>query len=266
MTYHENEWPALFIEKADFNKEHLQALREQRVSCIVIDDFYPSDACAKIAQAVEQVGFKYSFKAVNVEAYYSGRAAIELAAEKKNYFDGVAEANQQRQQYIGSATDPLEMVIALLQQGWKPGAEIALEGGRPYFAGVIRIFKNGVVHNDYAPRDMVGWTIADINQQLSWNLFLQSPEGGGEFQIWKRYWIPEDEKLYKHDPKTMKGYKDEVVNGCATAVVDPQTGRFVLFDARNYHTIGNVVGNRDRIAMSSFIGIVDESKPLIFWS
>lgn len=266
MSAHADIWTQLLVKKEDFSQKHIQALITQQISCIVIDDFYPSDACSQIAHSVDELGFKYSFKAVNVEAYYSGRAAIELAAEKEKYFNGVAEANQQRQQYLGAAENPFNAVIEMMSKAWAAGAEIASEEGRPYFAGVIRIFKNGVVHNDYAPRDMVGWVIANISQQLSWNLFLQSPHNGGEFQIWKRYWTPEDEKLYKHDPKTMKGYKDEVVSNCATSIVEPKTGRFVLFDARNYHTIGNVTGDKNRIAMSSFVGIVDESKPLLFWS
>jgi len=259
-------WRPLFVKKDNFSFAHWQRLASQEAACLVIDDFYPIESCTAISRAVMDSGLQYSFKAQNVEAHYSGRAAIELAREKETYFQGVAEANEHRKSLLGENTNPLDLVIKLLQRIWPPGAQIALEDGESYFAGVIRIFRLGVVHNDFAPRDMRGWHIASIRQQFSWNLFLQTPETGGEFVIWKRYWETNDEPLYKYDSRTMKGYKSEVISNCPSVVVEPKEGRLVLFDSRNYHDVSKVIGERQRLAMSAFIGLIDEHNPLLLWS
>lgn len=260
-------WTPIFTKKENLSKEDLQALRSGEVSCLVIDDFYPDSACEIVSQTILNQGLKFPFKGENVVAYYSGLPAIDMVNRKREYFQGVLEANKCRKELFKNQLDPLEIVRKkVFSKIGGHGAEIASEEGNPYFAGVIRIFRKGVIHNDWAPRDMKGWFISNVTQQLSWNLFLQAPELGGEFQIWKRYWLEEDEKWYKHDPLKMKGYKDEVVANCQWAMIEPRPGRFILFDARNYHTIHDVKGEKERIVISSFAGLIDEESPLLLWS
>jgi hypothetical protein len=156
--------------------------------------------------------------------------------------------------------------MRLLRKAWPAGSQIATNGDRPYFAGVIRIFKKGAHHTDSAPRDLPAWSIARIKHQLSWNLYLTVPEYGGEVQIWDRRWRAEDERAYRFDLATKKGYSPEVVDGCRSVVVSPLVGRFAMFNALYYHTVLDVTGEKPRLAMSSFVGVADESSPLVFWS
>lgn len=266
MDDQKSQWQPLFVASEHVGLNEFRSLMSGRVACIVIENFYPSDLCDAISQNVGRLGLTDSFSGDNVEARYSGRAAIEMTTEKEGYLSGVAEANRKRLELLGGQEDPLPKVLGLLNKIWPAGASVASENGRPYFAGVIRIFRKAVPHNDYAPRDMQGWTIASIKQQLSWNLYLQAPEEGGEFEIWNRRWVSGDEESYKHDPSVKKGYDDAVVKGYSSSVVEPSQGRFVIFDATNYHTIHDVKGQKQRLAMSSFIGVADESSPLVLWS
>jgi hypothetical protein len=156
--------------------------------------------------------------------------------------------------------------MQLLREAWPVGAGIATEREWPYFAGVIRIFKKAVHHTDSAPRDLPGWSIAKIRHQLSWNLYLTTPEQGGAVQIWNRRWCEEDERAYRYDRATKKGYRPEVVGGRPSVVIPPLVGRFVIFNALYYHTVLDVTGEKPRLAMSSFVGVADENSPLVLWS
>lgn len=259
-------WQPLYTSRNAFGSTELNAVMSGEAACIVIDKFYPEEACKAISANVDSWGLTESFSGENVSATYSGRAAIELATRKEDYLANVATAEQKRQRLVGEQQDPMKVVLDILRNAWPGGARIATENGRPYFAGVIRIFSKAVPHNDFAPRDMTGWEVSTIEQQLSWNLFLAAPEEGGEFQIWQRLWVEEDERLYKHDPAKKKGYKEDVVKGCPSVLLEPTLARFILFDARYYHTILDVKGAKQRLAMSSFVGCVNQATPLLLWS
>jgi hypothetical protein len=259
-------WQALNLDRDDWGPAPLQSLLAGETACAVIDDFYPGEACNAIAENVQRLGLARSFSGENTVASYSGLAAIEMANRKEEYLAAVAETNRDRRRLLGDQPDPLETVLLLLRKAWPAGARIATEGARPYFAGVIRIFKKAVHHTDSAPRDLPGWSIAAIRTQLSWNLYLATPELGGEVQIWNRPWRQEDERAYRYDRATKKGYCPEVVDGWPSVVIPPLAGRFVIFNALYYHTVLDVTGEKPRLAMGSFVGVAGESSPLFLWS
>src|SRR5262249_38897117 len=159
----------------------------------------------------------------------------EMANRKEEYLAAVAEANGERRGLLGDQADPMEQVLRLLREAWPAGAQIAAEGQRPYFAGVIRIINKSVHHTDSARRDLSGRSIAAIKQQLSWNVYLSTPEEGGELQIWRRHWREEDERVYRYARAAERGYRaegyrPEVVKGCPSVVVPARAGRLVLFN------------------------------------
>jgi hypothetical protein len=259
-------WQSLNLGRDDWGPTPLNSLLTGDAACVVIDDFYPKEACDAIARNVQHLGLARSFTGENVQASFSGLAAIEMANRKEEYFAAVAETNRDRRRLLGDQPDPLEAVMQLLRKAWPAGARIATEGERPYFAGVIRIFRKAVHHTDSAPRDLQGWSVAGIRYQLSWNLYLATPERGGEVQIWNRHWREEDERAYRYDRATRKGYSPEVVQGWHSVMVSPIVGRFVIFNAMYYHTVLDVTSEKPRLAMSSFVGVADGSRSLVLWS
>jgi hypothetical protein len=261
-----NAWHILNQDREDWGPAPFRSLLAGEVAGVVIDNFYPKEACNAIVDNVQRIGLVRSFSGENTVVRYSGLAAIELANRQEDYLAAVAEANRDRHQLLGDHPDPLKSVLRLLRKAWPAGAQIATERGRPYFAGVIRIFKKGAHHTDSAARDLLGWSVAGIKYQLSWNLYLTIPEQGGAVEIWDRHWREADERAYRYDRATKKGYSPEVVDGCRSALVPPLVGRFVIFNALYYHTVLDVTGERPRLAMSSFVGATDESSPLVLWS
>jgi hypothetical protein len=259
-------WQALNLDRDDWGPAPFKSLLTGETACVVIDDFYSGAACSAIAENVQRLGLARSFTGENTVASYTGLAAMELADRKEDYLAAVAEANRDRCRLLGDQPDPLEAVMQLLCKAWPAGAGVATEGERPYFAGVIRIFRKAVHHTDSASRDLKGWSIAGIRSQLSWNLYLAIPERGGEVQIWNRQWRGEDERAYRYDRARKKGYSPEVVDGWRSVVVPPRIGRFVIFNALYYHTVLDVTGETPRLAMSSFVGVADDGNPLVLWS
>jgi hypothetical protein len=241
------------------------------VACVVIDGFYVEAGCHAITDNAMTLGLARAYTIDKTEAYFSGLSAMEMANRKEEYLAAVAETNRERRRLLGDQADPMEHILRLLCEAWPAGARIAAEGERPYFAGVIRIINKCVHHTDSARRDLPGWSIAGIKQQLSWNLYLSTPEQGGELQIWRRPWREEDERDYRYDRAAAKGYRGEgyrpeVIMGWPDVVVPPRAGRLVLFNTLYYHLVRDVTGEKPRLAMSSFIGVVDESSPLVLWS
>jgi hypothetical protein len=85
-------------------------------------------------------------------------------------------------------------------------------------------------------------------------------------EIWQRQWREDDERTHRYDRATKKGWHPDVVAGQPSVLVTPRIGRLVLFNPLFYHKVLDVTGASPRLAMSSFVGVVDESSPLLLWS
>jgi hypothetical protein len=259
-------WKAIELTPEQIGLSELRLLCDGTAGCLVVDDFYPNTACADVVQNIERAGLARSYTGDNVEASFSGLAAIEYAGQQEEYLAAVEGANAERRRLLGGQADPLAAVLRLLGSAWRAGARIATEGTRPYFAGIIRDVRKVAHHTDSAARDLRGWAIAGDRWQLSWNLYLSAPASGGELAIWQRQWREEDEMTFRFDRTTKKGYRPEVVDGPPAVVVPPRPGRLVMFNTLYYHVVFDVTGGRPRFAMSSFVGGTDERSPLVLWS
>ena len=259
-------WTPLHARNRSISGNDFRQLLTGDISCIIIEDFYSIDLCDAVTKSVLLHGLESSYHGANTIAHYSGLAAAELRADKDGYFRRVPVANQQRQALLYGKTDPLDEVMRLLRSVWPAGAAIATDEGRFYFAGIIRNLSKGSIHNDFAPRFMSGWSVDAVRHQFSWNLFLQCPEYGGEFEVWDRRWSPDDEIRFKFDSSKMKGYSEAVVKDCESLCINPVKGCLVLFDSVNYHTVHESTGGLQRLTMSSFVGALDEDSPLVLWS
>jgi hypothetical protein len=264
-------WVPLHSRHESFGAAELKALRNGSAPCVIIDDFCPEDVCSAIRENIERHGRARTYTGSNLDVGYWGVPAMEYVGRKDEYFTAVAGANEERQRLIGGQPDPLDSVLRMLWRAWPAGAEVATEGDRPYFAGIVRNIRKVPPHMDSAARDLPGWAVSRIAAQLSWNLYLSVPEVGGEFAIWPRYWRAEDEQVYRYAPAGQfgpdgkKGYRHDVVDGLQPVVVPPSVGRVIMLNTLYYHMVLDVEHQGSRYAMSSFIGIVDEESPLVLW-
>jgi hypothetical protein len=108
------------------------------------------------------------------------------------------------------------------------------------------------------PKSLVG---TQILGQLGMNFFLQVPKKVGDLFVWDyepsydefhtlsegNFYIPID----KLPPPTVR--------------VKPEKNMLVILNARKLHAIEPTI-DRDRIAVSCFLGFYTNTKPLTFWS
>jgi hypothetical protein len=260
------DWAIVRRGRGQFGESEIAALRDGAMACVIIDAFCPEADCRAIGDNVVQLGLGRTYSGDNLQASFTGLVATEFLDCRETYLTGVAQANVDRRRLLGGQPDPLDAVIRLLGHAWPAGARIATEGDGPYFAGVIRNLRSVPHHTDFGRRDLVGWAVARTRWQLSWNLYLTAPASGGELEIWQRHWREEDEQAYRYDRATKKGWHPDVVAGRPSVAVAPRVGRLVVFNPVYYHKVLDVTGTKPRLAMSSFVGGVDERRPLLLWS
>ena len=108
------------------------------------------------------------------------------------------------------------------------------------------------------------YAIAQINGQLGWNLFVESPGEGGVTTIHNKPWNvqPEEGK----DPPMSYGLDDSHVEGSEAISYAPATGDVVLFNSRNPHEVSaGTPGGGDRLQIGSFVGRLPGGD-MVLWS
>jgi len=138
-----------------------------------------------------------------------------------------------------------------------------------YYVGLFRFFDPGAfayIHFDYAPYDWKGWAIEEINQQISFNLYLKLPKTGGELVVYNKQWEKEKYNKYRlPDSIASYGYNEDLVKDVEYLEYAPRKGDLLFFNSRNFHEVKK--GDDFRLSMSSFIGRKDDDKKeLYMWN
>ncbi len=176
----------------------------------------------------------------------------------ENYFAEAAEADADLRNRFARAdiADPLHVMKQILGYLWGSHAEVATEGDRSYFAGVVRSLTAGAgPHTDNARRTPQ-LSIGETTAQGSILFYLKMPtEGGGVRVFNKRHPTPE--------PFDGLGWRG--VAGYQYEGVTPNAGDVVIFPSTHVHSVDPVTGEGDRITISSFFGPMPDGR-LVLWS
>ncbi|GGK72658.1 2OG-Fe(II)-dependent halogenase WelO5 family protein [Mangrovihabitans endophyticus] len=258
------EWTTTVVEK--LNATVLESLFENRIAAIRVPGFLDEAASRAAVGGIKRHGLHY------YENVFPpiGRAGItqfehrQDAASRARYFAAAPAANQTRQEMFAGSGDLVGQVMDALAGAWPAEVAVAREpGGEQYFAGLVRVIGEGLLHCDWAPHDAPStlWSIGAVNAQITWNVFCQMPRDGGVTVVYNRPWTAAAESF--HIPDSY-GYSDALVEGCDQVRIEPSVGDLVLFNSRNFHRIESGAGD-DRISVSSFIGRFPDST-LTLWS
>lgn len=253
-------WPV--VERGSLDRELLEALMANDVAAVRIPNFVTADVCTKSAAAVEAHGFGY-YQNVVPAIGRIGVTQYEHCTAREEYFDKACAANEVRARLFAKTADPVVLVIDALSEAWGSSVELAAEpDGRSYFAGVIRIIEEALIHCDWAPRDAAGWAVGSTSAQLTWNIYYTLTESGGETTVFKRPWTVDLEAFANPGDY---GYSPTAVEGFDRQVIAPDQGELMIFNPRNPHCVSRALGAGQRIAASSFIGRMS-SDTLVLWS
>jgi len=238
------------------------ALFTGEIPAIILPKFIETRDCNEIVSNLRNMGMS-TYTHVSHAVGRLGLAQMEyhLKGTKKDYFDRVDSAKSSYQRAIARTIDPIEKLLGYLRHCGSTHVDIAMERALgSYFAGTFRnVTTLGHLHFDFAPFEAKGWDISIIEQQLSWNLYLNQPSGGN-LRVFRRFYNTEDEVLRVAGEYY---YNKSIVEDSVQFVYSPRIGDIVIFNSRYFHEVEPVTG--DRYSLSSFIGKEKDGK-LILWS
>lgn len=189
----------------------------------------------------------------------------ERGRTMEEYLNIAAEVSTELANVFDAVRNPATEVIAAVSDVWGRGdVGVATDkpSGRTYFAGIVRDVAAAGLHWDWAPNDLPGWSIAGIDAQLTWNVYLSVPQSGGEVAVFKRVCTPTDQS-YRIGGSY--AYGREVVQGVPFVGVVPKQGDLVVFNPRHYHEVKPGTEGQVRISASSFFGRFPTGS-IEFWS
>jgi hypothetical protein len=158
--------------------------------------------------------------------------------------------------------DPLDVIHDIAEKLLGSPVEVAREGDRPYFSGVVRDISMGALpHYDDASVDTPQLAVGRTERQLSILLYLSDFEGGVLTSYDLRPTGLEDASL-----QLGYGYSWESVRNVSRRSIAPSKGSVIAFNPRYIHSVSDVTGGQRRLTVSSFVGRARGGKQLISWS
>lgn len=241
---------------------NLDLLFKNKIPAIILPRFLSVKECQCVVENLKSLGMG-TYAHVTHAVGRLGLAQMEyhLKGTKADYFKSIPAALKKYSQAINGANDPVEELISCLAHNTKHSVGIAKdsEHGQMFAGGFRNVMTLGHKHFDFAQFEALGWTISEVSEQLSWNLYLNEPTGG-DLLAYNRPYSPEDEFLRV---KNEYYYENAIVDGVQCFRYKPRTGDIVIINCRNIHEVEPVTG--DRFTLSSFIGRL-KNKNLILWS
>lgn len=245
----------------DANRSTLQRLFANEVPALILRGFASPAECAALATASEEIGFR-PYAHVQPVIDRIGVTVFEFdAGDRRSYFRAAEEATKLQRQIFDRSFDPLARLLQHVR-GFAFDIDRAIDPvDGPYHAGLVRRINHGtLLHIDYAPFEHPEWSIAAVESQIAWNLYLETPSAGGATHVFERAVVPSDAE-YKVEGTY--GYRRKVVAGASRFTFKPSLGDVVLFNTRNFHEVEGGVGQRTMF--TSAIGKLGDGS-LVTWS
>lgn len=229
---------------------------------IRLSNFATPEECEQLVAGAVDEGFG-PYRGVEPVINRIGNTVFEYnSISKADYFAKNGELTAQQNRIFHASFNPLERFMNLLRKRTTKNVGIPTDdAGNPYYAGLIRRIENGtLLHVDYAPGEQPDWEVANIKEQLVWNLYLRvSDKDSGKTHIYDRHWNQSD----NINKEGVYGYNRRVVDGAQEAVFSPNVGEVVIFNTRNFHFVEPTDG--ERVAFTSAIGRTPNDE-LVLWS
>lgn len=224
--------------------------------------FASPDECERLVAEAVKEGFS-SYRGVEPIINRIGNTVFEYnSISKPEYFKKNRALRKTQERIFAASFDPMQRFMDLLRS--RTGKEVGIPtnaDGDPYYAGLIRRIEDGtLLHVDFAPGEQPDWEVAQVSEQLVWNLYLRVSEPeSGKTHIFDRQWDRSDDA----NKEGIYGYHHRVVDNASEAVFTPTVGEVVIFNTRNFHYVEPTEG--ERVAFTSAIGRT-RTDELVLWS
>ena len=251
------------------DQQSLRALIAGDAPAILIEGFATLDECRALCRAIRKHGDRAQNAKTSRMNLIGANFSNYAGETKAGYFDLVGPSRDVLRSILSEAgVDPLQRMIERLAAIWPAEVEVASEPGHGrYFAGGIKTrTSSGHLHYDFAPHTAGGFAIADIVDQLGWNLYLDMPENTGETTTFRRE-VPREGGKVGNGPVRALNLDQGYVEGVESFTFHPQVGDVAIINTRYPHdiTVDNAGPDEWRVQTSSFIGRLPDDR-LILWS
>lgn len=261
-------------EEVGLSAQSLDALFENRIPALRMRAFATPDECHSFVAAIDEVGMQHVYNFANADNeklsdYQTGYIGLThynfRHQPRQAYFDQVPLAYEFRNKVIERSFDPVQRIVDSLHKASGKDVSIATEAdGQSLYAGIIRnAGGGGALHADFAPFTAPGLVIGQINAQISWNLWVEHPDRGGETTVHHRPWTPDANEIGIPEQYPLDA---ALVAGAETHVYRPEVGDVIFFNTRNPHEISpGASGDKPRLQIGSFVGRLAQGN-MILWS
>jgi hypothetical protein len=254
-------------------RESLEALFNNEIPCIRIENFATPAECTAFVAAMDAVGLnkEYQVASPSVRALpkYIGVPQFEYRKKSKAaYFAAVEDAYaDQEKVYAHCGFDPVARLAKRVSEVM-PGVPIGIahepDYGR-YYAGIIRETTGGTnLHMDFARFSAPDYAIGANRAQVATNFYASGTNVGGETTVFNHHFEPTVPAGTYYEISPLDPAR---VASSESHTFAPAPGDLVMFNSRNPHRVHfnpNDDGTR-RMGIGSFIGQRPDGA-LVMWS
>ncbi|PTS76543.1 hypothetical protein DBR17_14525 [Sphingomonas sp. HMWF008] len=247
----------LVVEETTFSLDLVAALAQNRALAARFPGYCSPEICAHVLERMsDMVGEGYAdeptFKKMIGGAVYDAASDPRLIAY---YLESAAYWQDQCRRTLSPYLNPADRLRYELDSIWPKGCRIEQFRGRDSFFGLIRAFDLNAEARPH--QDMTHWDIPNVPEaqnmmtQLSCVIYFSCSNQGGELELWDRgYTNVED---YERSKVPGDYSIDRKHIGEPVAVLRPQVGEMIVFNARNLHAVRRNESGERRCTQSMFI-------------
>ena len=244
-------------------KNSLNFLKVGDIPALILKNFFSKESCDIISSRVEE----YFEKNKSVTEKKIGTSLVSLRNDKESYFKMADSMRTQIQSIFQDIQDPRKKIHSELKEIFNiESIEIAKEDNSRYACGIIRIHdkeSNSSLHRDNVSFEAPNFIVSNLKNQLSFDLPFQSPDKGGELQIFHQKWNEKDERFRRID---FGYYDDVIIPGTESVKIRPSKGDLIIINPNLYHRIQPVLGEKLRITLNMFGGFLPDKNEILTWS
>jgi len=257
------QWNPIEIEYKEIsqNKKTLEKIIMGESPALIIRNFYNKNSCKTIAQRIKTKTFEKNEKMKKI-----GVSLVSFIPRKTEYFFQADALRKTIRQVFSGLEDPRKKIHKTLEEFFpEKQVTIAVENGKKYACGVIRLYESGdfaPIHRDNVSFEARSFDVSKFPIQLSTVLYIQQSQKGGELVLYKKPWKKSDEKFRNIE----FGYSEDVISDCNQSVrIKPNQGDLVIINPIYYHEILPVLANR-RITLGLFLAFSKHGEKVVTWS
>ncbi|BBH54133.1 2OG-Fe(II) oxygenase [Fluviispira sanaruensis] len=262
----------LIIEKTiELKQKSIENLIQKGTLALIVENFYAPELCDSLYNKlrVDKNSEIYTHETIEnnklvLQNYGVNRIGIPFNLTYNttdeeiinSYYREAQVARERLRKHCYPAFTPIDKLRLNLDEVFVPGATVAHFQNKKMLTGIGRISSESLSYlSELQPHfDALPLKYAAFDKQLAANIYLNTPEEGGELELWNS---PDLTPL----SQVPKNWRDELP---PSIKIKPKKGDLIIFNCRKPHAICAFKG-KERITMQVFIGYKD-GMPLMLWN